>query len=277
MQLNIFAKILFGGAVAILLSIQNLQAKQVAQEKALVMGFFPLYSTVALFKRYGPLKNYLEEQLNRPIKLETAKDFPTFVKRTSERKYDLVVTAPHFALRAVDEGNYRIIITHKNSGQQLMLVDKDNTWMNLEDLRGKRVGTPSPKALMTRMGKQRIIDAGITGDDSPSFITFTSHNAAVEAIEAGKVDAVITSNNVANKMIKQGKPVRIFDLGIIYPNMPIMVATDQPSSLDASIHKSLLALSNSESGRSLLKKIGSKGYRIVDAAEYEILRPYVPK
>lgn len=277
MQFNSLNRILLGGAIALLLSFQTVYAKNVEPKKNLVMGFFPLYSTVALFKRYGPLKNYLEEQLGRPIKLETAKDFPTFVKRTSARKYDLVVTAPHFALKAIDEGNYRIIMTHKNSGQQLMLVHKDNTWKDLNDLRGKTVGTAAPKALMTRMGKQRIIEAGITGADSPTFIAFTSHNAAVEGIVAGKVDAVITSNNVANKMIKQGKPIKIFDLGVIYPNMPIMVATDQPSSLDKTIHKSLLSLSNSESGRSLLKKIGSTGYRIVDAAEYEVLRPYVPK
>ncbi len=277
-KLRLISSMLMLAFVLLLQStLQSAHAQPVAEKQTLVMGFFPLYSTVALFKRYGPLKNYLEERLGRPIKLETAKDFPTFVERTAERRYDFAVTAPHFALRAVDEGNYRIIATHKNSGQQLMVVDKDNTWKNLDALRGKKVGTPAPKALMTRMGKQRLIEAGIINDDAPTYIAFTSHNAAVEAIQTGKVDAVITSNNVANKMIKQGKPIRIFDRGIIYPNMPIMVATDQPNSLDASIQKALLALSDSESDRSLLTRIGSKGYRIVDATDYEVLRPYVPK
>jgi phosphonate transport system substrate-binding protein len=262
--------------VSFALSFQGAYAQSAAEEKPLLMGFFPLYSAVALFKKYGPLKDYLEEQLNRPIELETAKDFPTFLQRTSERKYDLVVTAPHFALRAVDEGNYRIIATHKNSGQELMLAHKDNTWDGLDALRGKRVGTAAPNALMTRMGKQRLIEAGITGDDTPTFTAFTSHNAAVEAIITDKVDVVITSNNVAEKMISEGKPIRIFDLGVIYPNMPIMVATDQPSSLDTAIQAALLALSDSNTGQTLLDHIGSEGYRIVDASEYEILRPYVP-
>jgi ABC-type phosphate/phosphonate transport system substrate-binding protein len=58
--------------------------------------------------------------------------------------------------------------------------------------------------------------------------------------------------------------------------MPIMVATDQPSSLDTAIQAALLALSDSNTGQTLLDHIGSEGYRIVDASEYEILRPYVP-
>lgn len=263
--------------IVFMLFLQSVHAQPTESKKPLVMGFFPLFSTVALFKRYGPLKDYLEERLGLTIKLETAKDFPTFLKRTSERRYDFAVTAPHFALRAVDEGNYRIIATYKNSGQQLMMVHKDNQWKNLDAVRGKRVGTPAPKALMTRMGKQRIINAGITGDDAPTYIAYTSHNAAVEAIQTGEVDAVITSNNVSKNMIKQGKPVKVFDRGVIYPNMPLMIATDQPSSLKTSIQEALLALSNSDSGKSLLNHIGATGYRIVDASDYDVLRPYVPK
>ena len=78
-------------------------------------------------------------------------------------------------------------------------------------------------------------------------------------------------------MIKQGKPVKVFDRGIVYPNMPFLVATDQPDSLTASIQKALLALSESNSGKSLLDHIGSTGYRIVDATDYDVLRPYVSK
>ena len=77
-------------------------------------------------------------------------------------------------------------------------------------------------------------------------------------------------------MIGEGKPIRIFDLGVIYPNMPIMVSTDQPDSIDKKIQEALLSLSETDSGQSLLKHIGSKGYRVVDVSEYEILRPYMP-
>ncbi|MBF0263816.1 MAG: phosphate/phosphite/phosphonate ABC transporter substrate-binding protein [Gammaproteobacteria bacterium] len=258
-------------------SLNCVHAETLAAEKKLVMGFFPLYSTVELYKKYGPLKDYLEEQLGQTIRLETAKDFPTFVKRTSERRYDIAITAPHFGLRAVDQKKYRIIATHKNSGQQLVLIHKDKNWKTLGALRGKKVGTGFAKALTTRLGKQRLIDYGITAEDMPSFTVFKTHNAAVEAIQMGNVDAVITTINVADKMISQGKPIKILDRGITFPNMPIMVAADQPASLDVSIQKALLALNDHESGRSLLTHIGSKGFRIVDAIDYEMLRPYVPK
>jgi hypothetical protein len=48
-------------------------------------------------KRYAPFVNYAGEQLQRPISVATAPNFPTYVKRAHNNKYDLYVTAPHFA------------------------------------------------------------------------------------------------------------------------------------------------------------------------------------
>jgi phosphonate transport system substrate-binding protein len=71
------------------------------EEEALTLGYFPLISTVALFKRFAPLRDYLAESLGRPVILQTAKDFSTFLERSDDRAYDILVTAPHFAVRAV--------------------------------------------------------------------------------------------------------------------------------------------------------------------------------
>jgi len=39
-------------------------------------GFFPIISTVALYKRFSPLRDYLSAELGRKVLLLTAKDFP---------------------------------------------------------------------------------------------------------------------------------------------------------------------------------------------------------
>ena len=68
----------------------------------LVFGFLPMQSPVTLFKRFAPLRDYLSIQIQREIRMESAKSFEEFSRRTAQRRYDIVFTAPHMALQALD-------------------------------------------------------------------------------------------------------------------------------------------------------------------------------
>jgi len=131
-----------------------------SQDEALTLGYFPLISTVALFKRFAPLRD-LTGSLGRPVILQTAKDFPTFVERSDDRAYDILVTAPHFAVRASVSGEYRIRATLLDDVRQLVVVRADSKIRNITELAGKRISTPPRRALMTMMGVQHMIDAGL--------------------------------------------------------------------------------------------------------------------
>ena len=98
------------------------------------MGVFPYVSGMALFKRYAPLKDYLANELGREVVLETARDFPTFIQRTAERRYDIVMTAPHFALLATDSGDYQIIARPKRDLVSVVLVPETSAMTDLSQL-----------------------------------------------------------------------------------------------------------------------------------------------
>lgn len=142
-------------------------AQTAMAEGTLTLGYFPIISTVALFKRFGPLRDYLSESLGQPIILKTAKDFPTFLERTDDRAYDIVVTAPHYAVKASDSGRYRIRSTVVEDVQQLVVVRADSPISDITDLAGKRVSTPPRHALITMMGVQLMIDSGLSGGQGP--------------------------------------------------------------------------------------------------------------
>ena len=105
-------------------------------KKFLLMGVFPYVSGMALFKRYAPLKDYLANELGRELVLETARDFPTFVQRTAERRYDIVMTAPHFALLAADSGDYQIVTRPKRDLVSVVLVPETSAMTDLSGLAG---------------------------------------------------------------------------------------------------------------------------------------------
>lgn len=245
------------------------------KDKTLTLGFFPIISTVALFKRFAPLRDYLAESLGIPVELKTAKNFPTFLKRTDERKYDLVVTAPHFAVRASDSGKYVIRATHIKDVQQLFVVQKSSPIHTIQELAGKTIATPPKPALMTLMGKRFLKDVGLTGNKQPVYRAFTSHNAANQAVLANEMDAAIASSNIIQKNIKRGDALRILKGGNKLPSMALLVASDLDKELGEPITDILVAMKDSEKGSQVLKQISFPGYRAVSAKEYEPARPYM--
>lgn len=243
--------------------------------KPLILGVFPLVSTVALYKRFSPLTDYLAESLGREIVLLTAKDFPTFFERTAQRQYDIVITAPHFAVSAADSGKYRIRATLTSDVQQLIVIKNDSPIKRVQQLANMKIATPPEGALMTMMGKRFLADAGLTDDKQPIYRSFTSHNAANEALLGGEVDAAIASTNIILKAIKAGEPLMILSRGLRLPNMATMVATDRDEEIGEQLVKILTTMTNSEKGQQILKSINFPGYRAVDAKDYEPARPYM--
>lgn len=255
----------------------NNDDKQSRNNKPLTLGFFPIISTVALYKRFAPLRDYLSEELGRPVILKTAKDFSTFVRRTDERRYDIVVTAPHFAVRATDSGKYRIRASLLTNVQQLIVVRSDSAITDIRQLAGRRIATPPKGALMTMMGQHLLESAGLVKEKAPGYIAFTSHNAANEAVIAGEVDAAIASSNIIKKAIMRGDALKTLVAGEKLPNMATLVASDLDPVIGDRIVRILVDMKKSDKGRYILKKIAFPGYRPVTARDYEPARPYMDK
>jgi len=244
------------------------------EQKPLVMGFFPIISTVALFKRFVPLKNYLSDQLGREIVMETAKDFPTFVKRTAERRYDFVFTAPHFAVRAEDSGLYHIRVTPPNVLRVLIAVRKESAITDVNGLEGKRISSPPKGALVSMIGKDRLDSIGLTGARLPQYQYYSTHNAAYQAVVGGRADAVISANNVVLKKINEGVPLKVIDQGEAFPSMAILVASDLPETFSSKLTHAMVEMKNTVIGQRVLKVVGFSGYQAASIADYEVVRSY---
>ncbi|MBI1424227.1 MAG: PhnD/SsuA/transferrin family substrate-binding protein [Gammaproteobacteria bacterium] len=242
----------------------------------LSLGFFPQMSTVALYKRFAPLRDYLTDVLQRPVRLETAKDFPTFIQRTAARQYDIVVTAPHFALLAADSGKYRIRLALDGVLQQLLIVRSDSPITEIRQLAGKRIATPPPNALMTMVGVHALAKAGLVGDQAPQYRAFISHNAATAALLADEVDAAIASTNVIKQMQGTESTYRILSRSPQLPNIAVLVASDLDPVLGDRVVQALVDINKTVRGGEVCRHTRFKGYRVVKSvAEYESMRPYM--
>ncbi len=245
-----------------------------AEAPPLKLGFFPIISTIALFKRFAPLQTWLSERLDREVVLETARDFPTFVRRTAAREYDIVVTAPHFALLAADSGRYRVVASLKKDLVGFIVVRRDSPIRTIDELAGKRVATPPRPAIITQAGMD-FLQGRL--HPPPAFQAYRSHNAAYQAVLGGDADAAVVSVNAVKKAMKKGLPLRRIGATPPLPNMAVLVATDLPPAVGERLQQALVRMEDDPRGREVLRAIGFPGYRPATNADYEVTRPYLAR
>ncbi len=242
---------------------------------ALVFGLLPSESVTTKFRRYAPLREYLQKRLGQEVVLETARDFRAFRRRTLNGQYDLLETAPHFVPEAIDSGHYVVLTTIVKPLTAEVVVRADSPYRAPADLAGALVATPSPSAVITRIGKEALEAAGLVGPSAPRYVTFPTHNAAYAAVLGHAAEAALISVNVYNKARRQHQPLRSIGSSRAIPNMSILAARRLPLALRERLQGILAGMRDDPAGRRVLREMAYPGYRMATPEEFESLREYL--
>ena len=246
------------------------------EARPLVLGILPFISSIALLKRFAPLRDYLSQQTGRPILLETARDYPEFVRRTAERRYDVVITAPHFVALALDSDAYAVHATYVDRLAAVVVVPTGSDIDDPSDLVGRPVATPPEQAIVTWVGAA-LIQRNIETGARPHFRAYQSHNAAYSAAAAGEVSAAVVSISLIDPVKLANDGLRELARSQSFPAMGILMATDLAPALRAQLTATLVDMTVSTPGRAVLERISYAGYRRSDASEFDSLQEYLPR
>ena len=165
----------------------------IAHDKSeLVLGVFPYVTPVQLAAFHTPLKDYLAKSLQRPISLVTAPDFNSFVERTSQGQYDIIITAPHLGRFAETHDGYKRLAQTSHFVQGIFLTRKDSEIQKIEDLRGKSVMIAQPISIIYQMSEHLLRQKGLVPGESVTILDTRTHNNAMYAPLRGEADASVT-------------------------------------------------------------------------------------
>lgn len=262
-----------GLVLALCLSTGALAADQATDAKQLVFGFLPILSTEKLVARFGPLVDYLEQQLGQPVRFETAPDYPEFVRRTDvEKRYDIVFTAPHLYYLAQRKASYRVIVrVGAPQMQALIVATKASGITDLAGLKGHSLATPAAESLGTALVRATLREAGLNPDTDLKLVTTPTHNASLLTAYKGITDAaalMVPPYKRAKEEVRAQMVVLAETRGV--PHMPIAISARFPAELEPKLQQAFLSLKESDEGRALLKHLSwPMGFVKATPAEYD--------
>lgn len=241
------------------------------QRNHLVFGFLPIVSTHRLVDRFSPLVDYLSDELDVEIRMETAPDFGEFMRRTAtDGRYDILFTAPHLYYIAQRDSGYRAIARVDETGMKAVIaVPAASDVASIDDLRGHTLATTGPLALATLLVREQLALSGVDPDKDLTLVSTPSHNASLLSSYQGTTDA----SALMLPVYRRASPEVLDNMKIVsetrsVPHIPIAVAPWISDELADRLRRKLLDLKTTPAGQHLLGRLGWPGFTAAQAHDY---------
>lgn len=241
----------------------------------LIFGVFPYVTAKQIVETYRPIAYALEKQLKRRVLLYTARDFKTFVERTRQGEYDVLLTAQHLAWLASEETGYLPILEHARPIRGLVVVRANSAFESLTSLRGHTIAMATPIALTALAAQGDLAAHGLKKDlDYMSTHAATHVNAAMQVIN-GRADAAILAQQPYSmlrpefrRLLRTLHQTQALP-GLVYLTHPRLSPRESDD-----IRTALLAFARSAQGKVFLQRGNHGNMNPISADDLLAMKPY---
>ncbi len=246
-----------------------------AAQAPLVFGIFPNLPARQIVETYRPLASELEKQLHRRVVIYSARDYKTFISRTRNGQYDLILTAPHLAWLARHEAGYQPLLKYARPANGLLVVKSDSPFYTAEALRGHTIAAADTFAVAVMAVQAEISKHGIQPNIDYRTVNSGTHLNAVMQVLNGRADGAVLGAHPYRLMPPDmRKQLRVL---IETPPLSSLMYLTHPRMHDAEVlsaRKALLNFAASPEGQAFMQNGGYGGFANVDGSELHAFRPY---
>jgi phosphonate transport system substrate-binding protein len=246
-----------------------------SDDKPLVLGVFPSMTAKQTIEIYRPLASALEKHLRRSVVVYSARDFTTFVARTRQGEYDILLTAPHLAWLARQDTGYRPLLKYAQPVRGLLVVRSDSPFDEPDKLRGRTIAMADPIALAVLAIQAELAAHGLKhGIDYRTTDSGTHTNAVLQVIN-GRADAAVLGlhpYNLTPPELRQQLRVLAET-----PALSSLMYLTHPRLREAeaqAVRNALLRFAATPEGQAFMQRGGYGGFADVDGSELRAFRPY---
>ena len=241
----------------------------------LIFGVFPSMTAKQTVELYQPLARLMEKRLRRRVVIYSARDFKTFVERTRQGDYDILLTAPHLAWLARQDAGYRPLLKYAQPVRGLLVVKSTSPYRVADDLRGQTIATPDAIAVVTLAVQADMAAHGLRRNVDYQTIEYGTHLNAVMQVIQGRAAAAMVGLHPYRLLPDELRQ----QLRILIETAPLssLMYLTHPRLRDQeanAIRNALLDFAATPEGKVFMQHGGYGGFVAVDGSELRAFRPY---
>lgn len=253
---------------------------------SLKLGISPFLGAAEIRARHEPIARYLAETLGVPVELVVPEDYEGLIDGVTARLIDVASLPPlSYVIAKERSPGIRLLASQVVSGSpfysSFILVTTGSPVQSLDELRSRRFAFVDRNSTSGYLyPAAALLAAGIDPQRDFESTTFAgSHNASLELLASGRVDAAAAASDTLQSARARGEAwvgrVRLLEKAGRIPYDALCVRAGFPASGAAKVRAALLRLdSRSAEGRAILSKGGNDttGWIVADDSRYEPIR-----
>lgn len=163
------------------------------RDPALRFGVLPYQTATFLLRYYEPLREHMEAELGQTVRLETSPSVATFLRDMIAMRFDLVLTAAHYARVAQLDLGWTPVAQYLQDNEVLIMTPLAAGIDQAAQLRGKRLAVPNLSMLQTLATERWLAGRGLNAGRDIELLDAHGHGAALTALLSGKAEAAVTT------------------------------------------------------------------------------------
>lgn len=245
----------FISACVVAFSVVGQSLAQAPAPATLRITTIPEEAATEQIRKFTPLANYLEKQLNMKVQFTPVTDYPAAVESLVNKKVDLVWFGGFtFVQASIRSGGKIVPLAQREEDTkfQSVFISKTNSGIkSLTDMKGKQVSFGSQSSTSGHlMPRSFLLQANIDPEKDFKRIAYSgAHDATIASVVSGKVDAAALDITVWQKFVTENKvntqDVNVFFSTPTYFNYNWSVHSDMPIQQRDKIKAALLGLNAS--------------------------------
>ena len=212
-------------------------------------------------QKYKLVAEELGKLLGQKVNIVPVSDYPTIAEGLAASKFDLAYIHPsHLAFKAMASDGYKLVALTKGftDYKAHFLVRGDSTARSMADLKGRKLGVPSPDSVTSVLARTTMREA-FKEADAVSYLSTRYQDAIPFMIENGFVEAGVTgSEGVAKAWVAKGGKVAFSSKPV--PVKLVLASKNVAGDDLAALQAWFISLDTSDKGRKLLEGIDKKGF-----------------
>jgi phosphonate transport system substrate-binding protein len=251
---------------------------QAADPQKLRIALLPDENASTIIQNAQPLKQYLEQTLDKEIELVVTTDYSSMIEAARFGRIEIAYFGPLSYVLARSKARIEAFAAGVSKGKptytSVVIAGSDSPVKTIGDLRGKTVAYGDQASTSSHLVPRAMIqeDAGLVANTDYKAVYLGQHDAVARAVESGKVPAGALSKPIFESLVTTGKidaaKVRVVAETKPIPNYPMAMQSSLSPQLKEAIRKAFLEIKDP----AILRSFRAQGFAPMTDADYDVLR-----
>ena len=247
-----------------------------ADAAPLSLVLHPFNATPAYVEQHQGLVRFLEQKLQRKIRLSASGDFDAYFDGLMTGEFDVTICPPHFAVMAIQKAIYSPVMKFKRPLEPVLIVRKGSSMQQAAELAGSRIAMADRMAFLPIAVIRWLQDAGLTADKDYRLIEQPTFQAAIQLVLKGEADAALAGVPVLRLLPQEvQQQIRTIPTHLQLPNQFVLIHRRLGNATAGALKSALRDFSvDHADGKAFFDKLGLGGFDEISGETLAFLHPY---